>query len=366
MAVTNYNGRLNPNEIFASIYNMIINLEVYGKNIGNNITSIADMCRVDGGQYGDTILKYSTDVLQSYPWLNDAESANLLKLYRPKDPACQAITIDVFRQIPLTVDNYLTKRAWMEDNAFSTFTSIMLGWMRDTKKVYDAGTVQTFIGTNETTIGLQDQTITFQNAGDAESTNRLEAQSIAEKIANIIAGLRDFTRNYNDYGYLRSTDISDLVIIWNTDFRNKILKIDLPTIFHNQLFENEMTQMEMTPRFFGKVNATGGTVAAKNATICSLIETDYTVSDKVYHVFPGDLLPDGAKYEANTTYTIDNTIICKIMHKKSVPYMSSFQVGTSFFNPKSLTENHYTTFSHNTLTHLYNYPFITLRGVDAQ
>ena len=40
--------------------------------------------------------------------------------------------------------------------------------------------------------------------------------------------------------------------------------------------------------------------------------------------------------------------------------MSAFEVGTSFFNPKSLTENHYLTFGYNTLEYLKNYPFITV------
>lgn len=38
---------------------------------------------------------------------------------------------------------------------------------------------------------------------------------------------------------------------------------------------------------------------------------------------------------------------------------------TSFFNAKSLTENHYLTFGHNTLEYLKNYPMITVRVVKA-
>ena len=41
--------------------------------------------------------------------------------------------------------------------------------------------------------------------------------------------------------------------------------------------------------------------------------------------------------------------------------MSSFEAGTSFFNPRSLTENHYLTFGHNTITALHDKPFITLK-----
>ena len=49
------------------------------------------------------------------------------------------------------------------------------------------------------------------------------------------------------------------------------------------------------------------------------------------------------------------------MHKRSIPYMSAFEVGTSFFNPKSLTENHYLTFGHNSLEYLKQYPLVTIK-----
>lgn len=106
---------LNPNEIFASLANMIISQEVFADNLGKHQT-LVDKARVDGSLYGDKKLYYATDVLESHVWGaaygNEAsEASNLLALDRPSDPEVQAITLDVFRQIRLTVDNYLTKRA---------------------------------------------------------------------------------------------------------------------------------------------------------------------------------------------------------------------------------------------------------------
>ena len=143
----NYTGKLNANEIFASIFNMLISQQVFADNIKDTKSSLVDAARVDGSMYGDTKLYYATDVLRSYAWGGDAEAENLLALDRPEDPQCQAITMDVFRQIRLTVDNYLTKRAWSTENAFNEFNSVMLQWIRDTKKVYDATTYNAYIGT---------------------------------------------------------------------------------------------------------------------------------------------------------------------------------------------------------------------------
>ena len=102
---TNYNGKLNANEIFASLSNMIISQEIFANDIKRNYSNLIN--RVDGSMYGDTKLYVSTDALRSYPWGNDAEATKLLELERPEDPQTQSITLDTFRQIRLTVDEYL-------------------------------------------------------------------------------------------------------------------------------------------------------------------------------------------------------------------------------------------------------------------
>lgn len=90
------------------------------------------------------------------------------------------------------------------------------------------------------------------------------------------------------------------------------------------------------------------------------------------HVFPGDLIPAGVAIplakdaqgnDVPACYEVDPTIICKVVVKLP-PFMSAFEVGTTFFNPRSLTENHYLTFGHNSLAYLKNYPFVTVREVN--
>ena len=357
-----FNGTLRSNEIFAALYNMLIGQQVFTENIYDTKATLADMSRVDGSMYGDTKLYYSTDVLKSVPWGNDAEAANLLALHRPEAPEVQAIHLDQFRQISLTVDNYLSKRAWGTEGAFSSFNSVMLGWIRDTKRVYDSTLFNSYIGTAASGIGRQTITVNLPvEEGDTEATNRLQASAIAEAAANLLVDLEDVTRDFNDYGNLRSYSSDDLIFVWNSEAVNKIKKYDLPTIFHNEGMIDKFAEHTLPARYFGNVNAVGGTTSGANTTVRSLIETDY--GD--VHVFPGELLPGGVAYNANVTYTEDPTILFKVMHKKSVPFMSAFEVGTSFFNPKSLTENHYLTWGYNTLEYLKNYPFITVKGVSA-
>ncbi len=363
--MANFTGQLRSNEIFGALYNMIISQEVFADNIKGTNSSLVDASRVDGSLYGDTKLYYSTDVLKSVPWGNDAETANLLQTHRPPAPECQAIHLDVFRQIALTVDNYLSKRAWGTESAFSSFNSVMLGWIRDTKRVYDSTLFNAYVGTATSIVGQQNQTVTLPTATDPESQARLQAGAIAEKLANVLVDLEDVTRDYNDYQNLRSFNSDDLVVVWNSAWVNKIKKVDMPTIFHKEGLIDKFAEYTLPARYFGTQNISGGQTA-DGSTIRALVEADYREADDpdlpVVHCFPGDVIPIGATIpDDNAAYTVDPKIICKIMHKRSIPYMSAFEVGTSFFNPKALNENHYLTFGHNTLEYLKNYPMITIK-----
>lgn len=365
-----FNGQLNSNEIFSALFNMIISQQVFADNIKGTYSALVDKARVDGGLYGDTKLFYATDALKSVEWLNDSEAANLLALNRPAAPSVQKIVLDKFRQIRLTIDEYLSKRAWGTEGAFAGFTSVMKGWIRDTKRIYDSTLYNTYVGTTETSTGKQTETITL-SAGDNKGLK------IAEKLANIMTELKDVSRDYNDYGYIRSYAESDLMVVWNSKVYNEIKKIDMPVIFHTEGLLNEFDQEVLPARYFGRVltsaDAAAGGVIASNAVVAnkgvrSRVEKDYTVSNVNYHVFPGDLIVAGATVGGSTsqfaydeTYVEDGTIAFKVVHKRSAPYMSAFEVGTSFFNPRSLTTNHYLTFGHNTIEYLKNYPFITVK-----
>lgn len=374
----NFNGQLNSNEIFASLFNMIISQEVFSDNVYDTKETLANMSRVDGSMYGDSKLYYSTDVLKSFPWTNDSEAINLLNLHRPQAPECQRITIDTFRMIPLTVDYYLSKRAWATEGAFSQFTSQMLGWMRDTKRVYDATLFNSYVGTASSLVGKQQYQISIpaepEDATEVnlEAYNRIVAGTIATGFADLLVDLEDITRDYNDYGNLRSYNADDFVYVWNSEQVNRIRKFDLPTIFHKDSLIDKFAQHTLPARYFGNVNASSGTTGGTNLTIRSLIEKDYNEVEpnepgynEKLHIFPGDLLPANTPYEANETYGEDPSIVCKIYHKRSIPFMTGFETGSEFYNPRSLTNTHYLIWGYNTLEYLKNYPFITVKAVTA-
>ena len=387
---------LTANEIYDTLANMIISQEVFADNLGEHQT-LVDKARVDGGLYGDTKLFYATDVLKSHVWGNDSEAANLLSLDRAADPEVQAIKLDKFRQIRLTVDNYMTKRAFADEGAFASFNSVMLGWLRETKRVYDGTLYNCFIGTAQSSTGKQIKSIDLGTGSGhplyqltGVEKEQMEAMLIAQGLADLFVEMGDYSRDFNDYQNLRSYAKEGIKLVWNAAFVNKIRKIDLPTIFHKDGLVDKFEEEVLPARYFGIVitasnksdyaasSPTTGKpidsdddtyvpgVGHANGCIRSMVEKDVTVSSTAYHVFPGDEIPAGAtikasgNFELGEVYIEQADIICKVLVKLP-PYMSAFEVGTTFFNPRSLTENHYLTFGHNSLAYLKNYPMITVK-----
>jgi len=379
--MASFNGQLRSNEIFSALYNMIISQEVFADNLGEHQT-LVDKARVDGSLFGDTKLYYSTDVLKSAPWGNDAEATNLLALHRPPAPKCQAIHLDVFRQICLTVDNYLSKRAWADEGAFSSFNGVMLGWMRETKRVYDGTLYNVYIGTTVSPKAAQNIEFDLRGARANASTeleaDKLEALELAKDMANLLVEMGDYSRAFNDNEFLRSYAKDGIKVVWNAKYVNLVRKVDLPTIFHKEGLVDKFDEDIMPARYFGravtaddigegKIIGANGAYDATKGTLRAKAEFDYND----VHYFPGDALATSGTYvavvgglEASDVYIEDADIICKVLVKLP-PYMSAFEVGTSFFNPKSLTENHYLTFGHNTIEYLENYPFITIKSKAA-
>lgn len=378
-----FTGQLNTNLIFASMYNMIISQEIFADNIEGE--DLVDEARVEGTLFGDQKLYYSTDALYSSEWLNDAEATNLLQLHRPDAPEVQAIVLDVYRQICITVDNYLSKQMWLDEGAFSSFNSIMLGWLSATKKIYDGTTYNVYMGTAKSTATVN--TIEVDLGADGNSAG----ENLGLAIANLFSSLNDYSRDYNDYGHIRRYSKDRIKVLWNSKYLNTVKKIDLPSIFHNEALEKSFVGKDMVPKYWGTVitasnisdysassPTTGKPIDSDdhtyvpgsnhaNGCIRAVVEKTVEISSTVYHVFPGEEIPEGATIAATTgdflpgeVYIEQSDIIGRV-YIKLPPYMSGFAVGTSFFNPKSLTETQFLTFAHNTIEYLKNYPFILLK-----
>lgn len=387
---------LNTNEIYSSLFNMVISERTFANNINGKNSKLVDEARREVGMYGDSVNLWSTDVLKSHVWGADSEATNLLAVDRGPAPKGQRIVIDVFRQIRLTTSSYLDKRAWMSEGAFGQFISVMKGWISETKKVYDETTYNSFIGTATSGADINELDIDLTTALSGLSgveKAQMQAMVIANKLADLFDDLGDVSRKYNVYKFLRSYSYDDIKVVWNKKYINQIRKIDTPTIFNREGLMEKFTEYSLPSRYFGTVITSSNistysdstpapgkpidsdnnqyTPGSNNAngTIRSLIEKDVTVGGTPYHVFAGDEIPATATIVASTgdflpgeVYIEDSKVICKVMTKLP-PYMSSFEVGTSFFNSRALLDNNYLTFGHNTLEIILDSAFVTVKEV---
>lgn len=352
---------LNQNKIQNALYNMIISQDVLGGSIKDNY-NLVDKARVDGSLYGDTKLYIDTPTLVSVEWDQDSgDATNLLALHRPPAPATQAITFGKYRQVQLTKDAYLSKQAFGTEGAFSQYQSVLSGRLSKTKEMYDTLTYNAFFGTvkgaaSDVSIPLSDITDT------GREKNAAEAEMIGQYIADLISDMKDYNTKYTTNGFIRAFSEDEIGVVWNTKYINKIRKISLPGIYHNENLIDKFGEDQLPARMFGTVNTTAKTTADSNTR--SLIEQVVGTGSDAEHYFPGDAITVGTSLVSSGAITVpsyqeDANIICKV-YTKLPPYMSAFTANTEFFNAKNLSTNMYLTFGHNNLEALKSEAIVTV------
>lgn len=368
-----FNGHLNPNEVFGSIYNMILFQEVRYPELADNY-GFVEMFRTEGSMYGDTALFYDQDVLSSRPWLGDAEAQDLLSVERPDDPECQAITLNQFRIIKTSLDSYLTKRAWSTEGAFGTFQGIVRSMIGATKKLYEVTLINAYLGTVE---GESEKSLLEVPLSDITATgeekNRLEAQTIAQYIADLIVDMKDYSRDYNDYGFMRAYTEDELKIIWNSKFVNKINKLDLPTIFNKAGLMDKFEQHVLPARFFGEDVDTNslpdgltvesdGKIKIGDSYAGGTIRTKEEYDFVSGHKFAGEALAKGDSFVPGTAYIEDEDIICKVITKDTIKYLSAFETSTEFYNPQALVTSNMLIWGYASPERLKGQPCVTVHA----
>ena len=389
--------KLNQNTITQALFNMIISQQIFDNNVAS--TELADRFRVDGTLFGDTKLYHSFDIGSPEDWLNDEEAQDLLKLNRNKSGKTQSITMGVYKIIYVTTDQYLSKQAFMREGTFSEYISFLTGSLRKIKRVYDRALINSKIGTLTPSTPRCEIKIVTPKGATIEETNRLEAQTIASELVVLKADLEDNNRDFNALDYLRSYPASELMAIWNVKKHAKITKLDLPTIFHNDISEGGgFKEYDLPEKWFGVAATQNLTLpTSKPATVTNRIlesgwydvvtAANITLEEKptanTVYLWAGDAVPyKGQVYKdyargvtvtvSSTTldkkyyYTVDSNIAFVLVHASSLPFMSGFETGTEFWNARSLTSTNYLIFGHNNLEFLEEYPRLRVRVETAE
>ena len=336
-----FSGQLNVNAIQSALYNMIISQDIIGGSIKNNY-NLVDKAKADAGLYGDSKLYIDAPTLTPVNWVQDsADTTNVLALHRPGAPKTQVLTINVFKQVRLTKDDYLSKQAFGTEGAFVSYQSVLDSRLNKTKEVYLNKTYNTFIGTTK---GYDSTSTEIKLDIDTSAGGNSAGENIAYAVANLIDDIKDYSTKYTKNGFERAFSEDDIKIVWNNKYVNAVKKIDLPSIFHSDALVKTFDGDKLPARYFGAPNSNTTSVAGDRATHDLYIES----GGVTYYFAAGDKITAGLTITAGDAYTENAKIIAKV-YTKLPPLLEAFSVGTDFFNSKNLSKNLYLTFGHSTL-----------------
>lgn len=362
-----YNGQLNNNAVYATIFNHIISQYTFPDLVNGNSPMFKPVndARVDGTMYGDTKLYISTDLLPVSDWIGDGEAANELAVARQKNVKKQSIVLNVFKKIMVTTGGPLSKQAFMDEGGFASFQSVLVSTLKSTRDVYDACTFNAFVGTHKSSIAAQNVEIDLTTAVGAATGSEKSILRVQAMIRGLMGVQTDVeylnTNMSNQYGYERVLDYDDLVVLWNQDYLNEIMSVD--AVNYHQLKDGlfkHLGEYRLPAFCFGNVNAAKKTGSA-DGTVRAYQELALTGTDgKTYEVRATMPIPAVCEAPAGKSYTPDSKVICKIYKKGAVPYMSGFETMTDKNLKSALCDTHRLIFGRNTLEALGESPFITV------
>ena len=370
-----FNGVLNSNEIYESLFNVRI---LFQKLAPQTIKKdeIVSLVEKATGMYGDSGIIQGMDIQGTYDFGMDAEASKLLAINRNKSQKVERYVIDQWRQTDVTNDAYISKRAFLDEGTFALFNGYIVGTLSKAMDAFENGMVKASLGTYTSPIAACTIEVEMPAADGTEATERIRAAKIKKAILDLKADLKDNQRKYNAYGFYASYDWNDFTPVFSSNYINEINALALYSTFNPEFIKEATDGRVWTPKWFGNVYTSGNTTnGVSNTTSFSLIEQNSDGTDNlvltaeqelagVYRIFPGDLLPAGFTYKANEAYRKDDSVIAKIFAPEYVYYMTGFQQGEAFYNPRSATTNHYLRKGFSKVQVSGFRPFITLKEVN--
>lgn len=374
MPITPFPGKLNAN----TNYQLLFNYYTFVGGINDQLSALdasnATKYKMDAGEYEDQKVWFYSDVLTTRPF--DPDDTNLLRPEQKATIMTQSMDIDQFRTIGLYIPTYfLTKQVFGSPAYFDQFQAGVESQIQKTRKLYDQRLVDTYIGVTITDKGLQKQTVALPKNDDPEKQAKLRGQAIAKKVADINFRVADSSRDYNDIGFMEATSKDDLTLYWSSDFYTELRIPDSTGLYHD---DRILPSGEVLPsEYFGDINTASGTTTASNTTVRSMVEGWYATSGgrtafydsdlkipsgatNIKHILPRDLLPNNVPYEANMTYTVNPKIICKIVGKDAIKYISAIETSRTFDNGLNCSRQMWLHFGYGGPDRLAIRPFITL------
>ena len=373
-----FDGQLNSNEIYEALFNVRILFQKLAPQTVKR-DEIVSLLEKSVGYYGDTGILQGMDIMGSYEFGMDAEAPKLLAVNRNKTQKVEKFTINHWRQTDVTNDSYISRRAFTDEGTFALFNAYVVGTLSQAMDAYESGMVKSSVGTYVSPVAACNINVEMPAKDGTEATERIRFAKLKEAILNLKADMADNQRKYNGYGFYASYNWEDFTPVFNTKYINEGNALALYNTFNPEYIKRAGENRAWTPKWFGTVLSAAHTVqAGEEGMYFSTVECNSDGTDNfpltaiqidagTYRIFPGDPLPVGFEIDSShvaNAYLKNEKVIAKVFAPEYVYYMTGYEQGESFYNPRSATTNHYLRKGFSDVMVSKFRPFITLTEVN--
>ena len=227
--------QLNQNEFLANLLNLIVNVRVNRTSEGRRINDLLDAVMVDNIEYGDGKALITVDTL---PVKDYSKQSSLLTAQEPTVDE-QFLTTTDKKYIEVTINRYLMKGAFANEESLSECIATIESMLEKTKNIYNykkvvaayqgwapidptdpAGTKQVNVGTQTKEIELIDTT--GMTGNELFESQRVNAIKIYQTIRETSLAMQAPSRKYNELQYEEMYNAEDLNLIINSAFDTEV------------------------------------------------------------------------------------------------------------------------------------------------
>lgn len=290
---------LNANKFLGTLTNLIAYSQVADTmergQVGEFVNSFQDI-NVENGD-GKVVL--AADMLA----VNDLSGQSSLLQSNPPTVDEQYISVENYKVIPLTINRYLMRNAFVDESQLANFTGYIMGAMQATKTAFLSAELIKELEAYTPTQASQTKTITIINTTgltdpmQLEAANRYNANKIQKEFIKTLQALSFPTAKYNDLSYKEVIDFESLKLIIRGDTDADIIVDSLAYLLNS----DKITEAQRWNKTF---------------------------------VIPND------------QFTGNNEFVAWLMHNKKIQYGYFYEVATSFFDGSTLNQNDWLHFAY--------------------
>lgn len=276
-------------------YSQVANTTERGR-VGEFVNSFQDI-NVENGD-GKVVL--SADLLQ----VNDLQGTSTLLSSNPPTVDEQYISVTNYKVIPMTINQYLMRGAFVAEDQLANFVGYLMSIMRTTKTAFLSDEIIKELEAYRPTQASQTLTIhTINTAGltdpmQLQAAQTYNANAVQKGLINLLNAMSFPTAKYNDKSFKEIIDYSSLKFIVRSTTNSDILVESLAFLLNS----DKITEAQRW-------------------------SDTYVIPDEQF------------------TALEDNTIGW-LMHNKKVQYGYFYEVATEFFDASTLNQNNWLHFAY--------------------